>query len=259
MTVTSPLPDRPKSDNRRWVIVLPRLSGVAWTAAAILFGLFLAVAGVVFWDRPPRGNDSFRIDRQLSQAIQSIDLPGFRELMSAISMPGDGFWRSTGVFVLFVVVLLILRSWRDALALMVSVGGAQLLKIGFKHLIDRPRPVDELVDVLVAAKESQSFPSGHVTHYVALFGLVFYLTYARLPRSWVRSFLLALLGGLIGLIGLSRVYLGAHWASDVVGGYLLGGAWLIVAIGWCNRWHAFNRPADVKPPSDGPASHSSPA
>jgi undecaprenyl-diphosphatase len=65
---------------------------------------------------------------------------------------------------------------------------------------------------------------------MALYGFLFYLVYTLMRSSPLRSALLTLLGALIGLVGLSRVYLGAHWASDVFGGYCLGFFWLALTI-----------------------------
>ena len=73
---------------------------------------------------------------------------------------------------------------------------------------------------------------------MALYGFLFYLVYTLMRPSPLRSALLTLLGALIGLVGLSRVYLGAHWASDVFGGYCLGFFWLALTIYFYRRLRA---------------------
>jgi undecaprenyl-diphosphatase len=98
-----------------------------------------------------------------------------------------------------------------------------------KRFIARPRPTDEFVNIL-QQPGGLSFPSGHVTFYVCYFGFLFFLVYRNVPRqSPIRTPLLILLLLPILLVGLSRVYLGAHWASDTLGAYLWSSVWLMLS------------------------------
>ncbi|HHW13865.1 MAG TPA: phosphatase PAP2 family protein, partial [Firmicutes bacterium] len=103
----------------------------------------------------------------------------------------------------------------------------QFLKVIFQ----RPRP--DVFPPLVVEK-TYAFPSGHTMLAVSLYGLFLYWLLRRRgggPRRWLVRWLGAfLLATLIGAIGLSRIYLGVHWPTDVLAGYAGGGAWLLACL-----------------------------
>lgn len=95
-----------------------------------------------------------------------------------------------------------------------------------KLVVGRQRPGSNLVHV-VQQLNSPSFPSGHTLHYTVFFGFLAFVLWTSFRRSWGRNLLVAICALLVLLVGPSRVYLGEHWASDVVGGYLIGGLSLV--------------------------------
>jgi undecaprenyl-diphosphatase len=171
---------------------------------------------------------SFPIDLAITQALQSIDSPIFAALMSAISWPG---FSPQSIFIPVIIVGLLYAfgfHW-EAVAALFAAFFAPLVNVMVKNYIQRPRPPVDLVHVF-RILDSYSFPSGHVMYYVCFYGFLWFLTYTLLKRSWIRTLLLILLGSLIVLVGISRVYLGQHWPSDVLGAYLLGSLCLVVTI-----------------------------
>jgi undecaprenyl-diphosphatase len=118
-----------------------------------------------------------------------------------------------------------------------------LLTAIVKGIVARPRPTPDLIAVYRAVS-GYSFPSGHVLHYVVFFGALGYLGLRTLRRTpseqrWRRLALFGLLAvcsGLILLVGASRLFLGAHWPTDVLGGYVLGSAWLLLLIASQRSW-----------------------
>jgi membrane protein DedA with SNARE-associated domain/membrane-associated phospholipid phosphatase len=116
------------------------------------------------------------------------------------------------------------RDWRGALAVAFAYAGAVLWSNVVKAAVDRPRPPATLRLVEVTGS---SFPSGHATQAAAFYGMVvLVLTVRRSVGMRIAAWSAALV--IVGVVGLSRVYLGVHWPSDVLGGYALGAMWIAV-------------------------------
>jgi membrane-associated phospholipid phosphatase len=175
----------------------------------------------------------FQPDLFITLAIQSINNPVFDILMRVLTELGNSPW--VLVFWLLPVVLLFVVGLRwESVMTLVSVIGVSLLSLVAKLVVGRPRPDGAIVHVFSLANDF-SFPSGHVLFYIGFVGFLWFLGYTILKRSWRRTLALWVLVALLALIGVSRIYLGAHWASDVFGSYLLGSAWLLFVIAMY-RW-----------------------
>jgi undecaprenyl-diphosphatase len=168
------------------------------------------------------------VDVFITRALQTVSSPLFATLMVAISWPGYSP-QSYIIVVLTVLFIYFLGLRWEAGALLITAVLAEVLDQLVKLTVRRARPSDLLVHVFTRLG-SYSFPSGHVAAYTAFIGFLWFLAFTLLKRSWVRSLLLVILGAMIVLVGISRIYLGEHWASDVLGGYLLGGFSLMVGI-----------------------------
>jgi len=195
--------------------------------------LFAAIAAFGVLTFMVKTIPSFPIDLEITRALQSLNSPIFAALMSLISWPGFSPQSYILSLIIVAVIYLFGLHW-EAISALVAALLPPILNVIVKELIRRPRPTVDLVHVL-RILESYSFPSGHVMFYVGFFGFLWFLVYTLLKRSWRRTLLLILLGTLIGLVGISRIYLGQHWPSDVLGAYLLGGLTL-VAILQFYRW-----------------------
>lgn len=167
------------------------------------------------------------LDLVVTRTVQQIDDPTFAALMVAVSVPGYAPWTWVLLW-LAALSLLLLGFWRETL-LVLTTEGAGMLVASIKLLVERHRPTPEAVRVATALSDF-SYPSGHVVGYVALFGFLWFVVYVRFVRSWWRTVALVGLGLPIALVGVSRIYLGHHWASDVLGGYALGTAYLLALI-----------------------------
>ena len=105
------------------------------------------------------------------------------------------------------------------------------VNLGLKELVGRPRPEFSL---LASPPENPAFPSGHAIHALLLFGLLMLILGELIKPLWLRTGIQGLLGFMILACGASKVYLGVHWPSDVLGAYLLGGFFIVVLL-WVRK------------------------
>lgn len=140
-----------------------------------------------------------------------------------------------------VVILALSGERRAAILVIISVAGASALSSGLKQVFERQRP--DIVAHLDPTIVPVSFPSSHAT-----VSLVAWLTLAlvlarHVSVPAVRTYLIAAAIVLAMLVGLSRIYLGVHWPSDVVAGWALGLAWVSLVFGYDARMRARPQPA----------------
>jgi membrane-associated phospholipid phosphatase len=170
----------------------------------------------------------FKWDVTFATRVQAVDLPGFSTLMIWVSLLGSG-WAPTALVSGAGLGMILARFRLEGTVCMIGVALGAAMNRLLKNIIGRPRPVDTLVNVITPYNH-ESFPSGHVVFFVEYFGFLFFLAYVLLRRGRLRRGSFILLGLLIVLVGVSRIYMGAHWPSDVIGAYLAGGIWLMLMI-----------------------------
>lgn len=161
-------------------------------------------------------------DRTITKMLQKRQHSWVRLFMVGISEIGFPRFAIPLTFG-FAALFWALRFRLEAIFILLT-SSSHLLNALVKRLIKRPRPTQELVSVTRVINEP-SFPSGHVMHYFNLFGLLSYLLATNWHSGKLRNTLITICITLILCIGPSRVYLGAHWPSDVMAGYLYGGLW----------------------------------
>lgn len=195
--------------------------------AVLLFSI--AIAGVLFLALAfaASGHASLPGDLAVARAVQSFDLPGLATCMYFFSYVGAGV---PAVLMTAGIALGLYRtaSARDA-AFVIATLLARLPHRLVKEIVRRPRPSADVVNVLLPA-DGFGFPSGHAAGAVIFFGFLAWLVWLRVRRPLVRIAALTGCGTFILLIGLSRVYVGAHWPSDVLGGYAFGAIVLALLI-----------------------------
>lgn len=147
-----------------------------------------------------------------------------RTLFWLITQLGDARFLITASIVGLIVLLLRQHGRLAVIWGMTTLGGFQLIHLLKQHY-DRPRP--EFLEPLIA-ETSKSFPSFHAAGSAMFYGMLAYLIICYRRRAgW---YIAPLLGLLIAIIGFSRIYLGAHWFSDVLGGFMLGLGWVCLGM-----------------------------
>jgi membrane-associated phospholipid phosphatase len=201
---------------RRW---RARVFQAYLVAATVAFGILVVLASQFNY---------FPIDVSITRGVQTLNAPWFGSLMWAVSVPGYAPQVYVLVGALGLLLFVVGLRWEAVVALVAALGATGLGAL-IKLVVHRPRPGADLVHV-VQQLNDPSFPSGHVLLYSAFFGFLIFLAATLFKPSWARAFTVVLLGSLVALIGLSRIYLGDHWASDATGAYLLGSLWLAGSI-----------------------------
>ena len=125
------------------------------------------------------------------------------------------------------------RRWQ-ALALFLAIAFGQALLWSMKWAFARPRPEQGLADAV-----GQSFPSGHSFSAMVFYGFLLFLTWQFCASAAMRAFATVVLGLLILAIGASRLLLSVHWVSDVLGGFVIGLAWLCASLLLARGWFAW--------------------
>lgn len=210
----------------------------------LAFYLWL-LSGAVLLSLIARYTDFFPGDMSITKTLQNRRSPLMRRFMIGISE--IGFAKLAVPLTLGISGIFWALRFRLEAVFILLTTSSNVLNALVKRLIKRPRPANELVTVVRVINEP-SFPSGHVMHYTNFFGLLIYLLATNWRPGRLRNTLIAICTTLIACIGPSRVYLGAHWPSDVMAGYLYGGLWFGGLMALYLRIKAWIHPTTGKTP-----------
>jgi len=199
--------DPAQPESKALLVMGSLLIGTAW----LFFGVLEDVVA---------GDPLVRADQSVYQLMQGLRTPWGDRVMVILTELGDGVVIAL-VVVAVLVWLLWRRYWRAAAYWTAAVGFGQTATTMIKLGLQRPRPLADLYDGL----STYAFPSGHATMSMVVYGFLAVLV-ARSFSASRRWLIYAVAALLIFAIALSRLYLGAHWLSDVIGGLSLGLAWI---------------------------------
>jgi undecaprenyl-diphosphatase len=179
-----------------------------------------------------RRNTIVSFDINIISYVQGLEAPWLTTIMKFFTFIGNTipviFLTLASLFLLYKVL-----NHRAELILFIAViGGANILFLSLKKFFQRARP-----DLhRLAEATNYSFPSGHATMAFALYGVLTYLLWRHINTFFKRTIHIIVSSIVILSIGISRIYLGVHYPSDILAGYFISAFWLMLAIGFFQRY-----------------------
>ena len=153
-----------------------------------------------------------------------------------VSTPIAKFMTNFGgaIFVISLTTILffVIKDKKIGISIITNLGIVTILNQIIKFIMQRPRPTE----FRIIEETGYSFPSGHSMVSLAFYGYLIYLIYKYINNKHLKRTLIIILSVLICIIGVSRIYLGVHYTSDVLGGFLISFAYLIIYIELVNKF-----------------------
>jgi undecaprenyl-diphosphatase len=189
-------------------------------ASAILIYAFLVVLLILVWN-----GKTDNIDLLLRKWTLGFNTPNLVSIWKGISVMGS-LGVLSGLTVVSIGILAARHEWSEVKLIAFAMGGSVLLNNAMKWFVQRPRP-DEIYAQTMPS--SFSFPSGHALHSFAFY-LVLAMIIGQHSAGKTKFVIWFAAVAAVFLIGASRIFLGVHYGSDVLGGYLMAALWLMIVV-----------------------------
>ncbi len=175
-----------------------------------------------------------------NKEIMKGDIIGYKVvstfLISAFVTPIAQFITNLGgaifLVVLTILLFILIKNKKIGLSIFSNLVIITILNQLLKRILQRPRPTE----YRIIEETGYSFPSGHSMVSMAFYGYLIYLIYKYVKNKYIKWMSIVLLSALICSIGISRIYLGVHYTSDVLGGFLISISYLIIYISAINKF-----------------------
>ena len=174
-----------------------------------------------------------------NKEIMNGDIIGYKIvstfLISDFTTPIAKFVTNLGgaifIIALAIVLFIVIKNKKVGISIFTNLAIITILNQLLKRILQRPRPTE----YRIIEETGYSFPSGHSMISMAFYGYLIYLIYKYVGNKYVKWILISLLSILICMIGVSRIYLGVHYTSDVLGGFLISVSYLVIYISAINK------------------------
>lgn len=193
---------------------------------AVFFALSVAAAEV--YDAVTDEDGVAGLDRPMLDLAISLRSPWADATLTWYTNMAGTYGMPLIAIVAIIILSLRRRSWTPAILIAATGAGSLLMTVAGKLIFGRDRPA--LADAVPPYESSASFPSGHTLNAVAIIGIIAYLLVKRQKRRWARVITLSVATLFVITTGLTRVFLGHHWFTDVLFAWILGLAWLVAVI-----------------------------
>ena len=210
----------------------------------VLVALIIVVAGIsIFIELTESLKEDLlaQYDQQISDYVISWRTPLLTEYFILVTNVGDLYGYLVMVIIAIIVSFLYFKNWKYILQTIFVLLLASISNVMLKRLVDRPRPGIEHMVVV----ETLSYPSGHAMSAMAFYGFLIYLFYRFKINRMLKYGIILILIVMILSIGMSRIYLGVHFPSDIAGGYIAGLIWVFFCILLFNLGEVFRRDPKV--------------
>lgn len=202
-----------------------QMIGLSLISLALCFTLLLLIGWLC---QEVLEKESFGFDRQILLSIHQWATPQLDNLMIALTRLGNPEW-VIAVVIATLVWFGLKRRYAEVVMFTIALTGAFVLNTGMKLIFAKPRP--ELWPRLIP-ETSFSFPSGHALGSMVLYGALAFLLSKLFPQK--SRIFYSVASVVIGAIGISRLYLGVHWPTDIFAGYSVGFLWVMINIAFFN-------------------------
>ncbi|MCM3673706.1 phosphatase PAP2 family protein [Peribacillus simplex] len=192
----------------------------------------LSLIGFGFMAFTISANEYLKFDEEVISLVQGWESPLLTDIMKFFTYIG-----STGFLIILSLVILfflyrVLKHRLELVLFTAVMVGSPLLNLMVKLFFQRARPdLHRLIEI-----GGYSFPSGHAMNAFSLYGILTFLLWRHITAMWARILLILFSMMMILSIGISRIYLGVHYPSDIIAGYLAGGCWIAISIWFFQRY-----------------------